>query len=148
MPPCPAVVSQFSAPYSQYLRLWKRVLACCVLASFSALAETDRNPVEQLYSACKATVKSAETPDGDEVAIDTMAGQIACTQYLSGLTDGVGIGGTIQFVPVCVPKGTEYQRLARIVVKYIDDYPGSTTEGKAEVAVKALVAAYPCPTSK
>lgn len=148
MPPSPVVAGQFPKGRSQRLRLWGSAVACFALASFSAIADADRNPIEQLYSSCKGAIKNAETPDRTEISIDTAVGHIACTEYLDGLMDGVVIGGALKLNPVCLPKGIEHQRMARVVVKYIDDYPEVIAKEKAAVALMALVDAYPCPPAE
>lgn len=69
---------------------------------------------------------------------------IACTLYVAGVVDGVGMSKKPYF---CAPEGVTYGQDARILVKYIQDHPDQSQYSTRVLIVISHEQAFPCPVA-
>ena len=108
---------------------------------------------------------AATANDGNQLLVDCTAGIIVAEGgHLSDKTRLVDASRCLGFLQgivrmnnfyrekgdslFCLPKGSTYGQYARIVVKYLQDHPEELHQDEFDLAVGALVIAFPCTNKK
>lgn len=81
-----------------------------------------------------------------EVKEDPRSMMAVKSGYCAGVTEAlISMGKWNSLVPICQPTGSNVGQAIRVVLKFMDDEPGSTQKTFVLIAGLALAKAWPCP---
>jgi hypothetical protein len=102
-----------------------------------------------LLEDCQAAIKFIENNGNNEFILNGSM----CMAYLDGFEDVHRIYSILMEVKrypknlrmYCLPINTTDLQLAKVIVKYLNDYPGRIGEPAASLLIDAFALAFPCP---
>lgn len=124
-------------------------LAVWLIAAGALIQSTPAHAVDgsNLLTSCESFLQNYQEYGGDQILIGPDVDSGFCwgsMMMLQGLGNVKFIGEDHPALYVCAPDEVRTTQYVRIVVNYLQDHPERLHEKGANLALSALIDAYPC----